>query len=352
MYVFDMDNGQKLIKQDSLSTNGQGVRGIAACASTHTLYLSYGGDGGSNGNGSMLAYNLLTDTVIWRQNYSHGIDSMHITPDCSKIYMPDGEKNSDGKWYVVDATTGGDTGAVIDTGQGTGDNGPHNTVISLDGKYVYMGDRNLAQSGSNYLYVADTQTNQIVQKVGPFKSGIRPFTINKAHTIVYTSVTGFLGFQVGDLTSGKVLYTVPIIPPSGVSCNNFGVSDPSHGISLSPDEKQLYVIDHTCNYVHVFDVSKGLTSSPVQVAAIPVNPYNQHQNPCDYDCEGDGWLQHSLDGRFVYVGSSGSVIDTATQKVITTLTPLSNTRIFIEIDWQNGTPIATSTRVGLGYGTT
>ena len=33
------------------------------------------------------------------------------------------------------------------------------------------------------------------------------------------------------------------------------------------------------------------------------------ESPCSYDCARDGWIQHSLDGRFVYVGDSGDVFD-------------------------------------------
>jgi YVTN family beta-propeller protein len=77
--------------------------------------------------------------------------------------------------------------------------------------------------------------------------------------------------------------------------------------------------------------------------------WNGQESPCAYDCGQDGWLQHSLDGRYVYVGDSGEVIDTATRKVLLKLTTLANTRKFLEIDWQNGLPIATSTRSGVGY---
>src|SRR6266568_3299419 len=53
MYVYDMDNGHKLVKQVSLPTSA-GVRGVAASPRTHMLYVSFGGDGGSKWHGSML----------------------------------------------------------------------------------------------------------------------------------------------------------------------------------------------------------------------------------------------------------------------------------------------------------
>jgi DNA-binding beta-propeller fold protein YncE len=335
--VYDMDNGFKLAKTISLPTEA-GVRGVVASPVTHMLYVSYGGDGGPNGNGSLLKYDLVADKLVWTKTYSHGIDSMAISPTGKTIYMPDGELSSDGKWYVIDANNGNEIATI------NGGRGPHNTIVSLNGKHVYLGGRN-----HNYLEVADTSTNRVIKYIGPLMSGVRPFTLNGAETLAYISVTGFLGFQVADITTGHVLYTVPI---KGFSWNGNSPSDPSHGISLSPDERELYVMDSPNSYVHVFDISKNPFSAPKQIADIKVTSMAGNENNCAYDCLRDGWLQHSRDGRFVFVGDSGDVIDTITHKSITNLPTLANTRKMLEIDWQNGRPIFTTSRSGLGYVTT
>ena len=62
-----------------------------------------------------------------------------------------------------------------------------------------------------------------------------------------------------------------------------------------------------------------------------------------YDCTQEGSLPHSRDGLFVFVGDSGNVISTRTLRV------LSNTRNLLEIDWQNGLPVSTTARYGLGH---
>ncbi len=334
MYVYDMDHGHTLVQRINLPTTA-GVRGVVASPATHMLYVSYGSDSGAGG--SLLKYDLLAQSIIWQKTYAHGIDSMAITPDGKTIYMPDGELSGDGKWYIVDANTGNETG-FINAGKG-----PHNTLVSLNGKHFYLGSR-----FSPYLTVADTATNQVIQKIGPLQgNGVRPFTINGQETLAYMSTTGFLGFQVGDIKTGKILYSVSL---RGFSWNGSGPTDPSHGISLSPDEKELYVIDWANSYVHVFDVSHVPVSAPKQVADIQLTRTMHHdENPCAYDCLADGWLQHSRDGRFVYVGDEGDVIDTATRKAVTNLGPLYNTRKMLEIDWQNGVPIFTTSRQGMGY---
>jgi DNA-binding beta-propeller fold protein YncE len=262
---------------------------------------------------------------------------MAISPDGKTIYMPDGEITPDGIWYVIDANSENETGTI------NGGLGPHNTIVSLNGAHVYLGGRN-----HNYLEVADTRTNQVIRNIGPLFSGVRPFTINGSETIAYTTSTGLLGFQISDIKTGQVLYTVRI---KGFSWNGSGPSAPSHGISLSPDEKELYVLDWPNNYVHVFDVSGVPASPPRQIADIQLTRSMHHQeSPCAYDCLADGWLQHSRDGRFVYVGDEGDVIDTATRKSVINLPTLYNTRKMLEIDWQNGVPIFSPTsRSGVGY---
>jgi DNA-binding beta-propeller fold protein YncE len=233
----------------------------------------------------MLAYNLLTDAVVWTRNYSAGVDSMAITPDGKTIYMPTGEAASGGNWDIVDASTGNVTGSI-----------------------------------------------------------------NGKATLAFTTATGYLGFQVSDITTGKVLYTVPIQGNFPYTPGQAGPSSPSHGISLSPDEKQLWVMDQPNDYVHVFDISGLPASAPVQMANIKLTqPMTGGQVGCTYDCLREGWLQHSLDGRFVWVGDSGDVISTSTQASVATLTPLYNSRVFLEIDFSGGLPIATSSRSGLGY---
>lgn len=334
MYVYDMDNGHKLVKSVRLPTN-RGVRGVVANPVTHMLYVSYGGDGGHNGNGSLLQYDLVAGRLIWTTTYSHGIDSMAISPDGKWIYMPDGELTPDGIWYVIDANSGNQTGTI------NGGLGPHNTIVSLNGAHVYLGSRN-----HNYLEVADTATNQVIKTIGPLYSSVRPFTINGSETLAFTTATGFLGFQVSDIRTGQVLFTVPI---KSFSWNGRGSSAPSHGISLSPDEKELYVMDSSNSYVHVFNVSGVPATAPVQVADIKVTSMAGYESECAYDCLKEGWLQHSRDGRFVYVGDSGDVINTAKRKVAINLPTLANTRKMLEIDWRDGVPIFSTSRSGLGY---
>jgi hypothetical protein len=184
----------------------------------------------------------------------------------------------------------------------------------------------------------------VVRRVGPLKPGVRPFTVDQARGLAYTTATGVLGFQVSSLRTGRVLYTVPIHFPKHPS-----LGTPSHGISLTPNGKLLSVID-VPNYVHVYDVSQVPREPPRHIADIRLTPSMQgKEHPCGGDCGRAGWLQNGLDGRYLFVADDGDVIADATSRVVAYLPALSNTRYLLELDWRGNVPVRTSSRSGIAY---
>lgn len=337
MYVYDLDHRFKLVQHVSLP-DARGVRGVVAAVRTHTLYVSFGSDGGSSEGGSLLAYDLLSGKVLWTRTYSTGVDSMAITPDGSRIYMPTGELAASGVWDLLDAMNGAPI-AKIAAGAGA-----HDTVMGPSGRNVYLGGRDY-----DYLEVASTSTNRIVRRIGPLRGGVRPFTINGRESLAYTTATGFLGFQVSSIRTGRVLYTEGI-PGFSWSPASFAPSAPSHGISLSPDERRVWVLDAPNSYAHSFDVSHVPRRPPRLVASVRLrHQMTGDKSPCAYDCERDGWLQSSRDGRYLFVGDSGDVIGTRSASVVGFLPAMHESRVMLEIDWRRGVPVATTSRQGLGY---
>ena len=81
----------------------------------------------------------------------------------------------------------------------------HNTIYGPSGEHVYLDD-----IASPWLYIADPKKNELVNKVGPFANFVRPFTINGKETLVYATVDSLLGFEVGDLKTGKKLAHVEV----------------------------------------------------------------------------------------------------------------------------------------------
>jgi len=129
---------------------------------------------------------------------------------------------------------------------------------------------------------------------------IRPFTVNGANTLVFVNINGLLGFEVGDLRTGKKLYHVEVEGYKQGPVKRHGC--PSHGIALTPDEKELWVADCANGAIHVFD---STVMPPKQMTSIKAR-----------DCV--GWLSFSMDGRFAY-SSTGEIIDVATKKIVVAL---------------------------------
>lgn len=326
VYVYSIDDRNRLVQTIGLPQIGSSIHGAVVSPPTGRLYISYGSQ--QPPGGSLLAYDLRRGRVLWQRTYPFGIDSMAIDPDGRWIYMPAGEKTTSGAWRIIAASDGKPTGRTIE-----GPAGAHNTIMGPGGRFLYLGGVDYP-----YLEVASTATNRIVRKLGPLNPpGVRPFTIDGSQTFAFTTATSLLGFQVSNIRTGKVLYTVPV-PGFSFDPATFGRT-PDHGISLSPDGRELYLIDTPNGYVHVFDVAGLPAAAPRLVASIKL----RHAPP------NDGWLQHSRDGRYVYVGRSGDVIDTRTRRIVDYLRPLQATADFLEIDWRHGRVVATTNRYGVGY---
>ena len=173
------------------------------------------------------------------QCYDGGCDRLAISPDGKMLYVPSFEGPH---WNVVDAATG-DVRATIVTNSGA-----HNTVYGPDGRRVY-----LAGLKSPLLDVADPPTHKVVRTVGPFSNVVRPFTVNGAQTLCFVNVNDLLGFEVGDLKTGKMLHRVEVAGFKKGPVKRHGC--PSHGIGLTPDEKELWLADGATARMHVFDAT-------------------------------------------------------------------------------------------------
>jgi DNA-binding beta-propeller fold protein YncE len=313
--VFDIDNGHKFVKRIETPASGEekpdNIKGVCAAPATQRLYFTT--------TKKLYCIDLASEKTLWETVPPLGTDRMSITPDGRTLYVPSFEKDT---WNVIDAATG-KLVTSIETKSGA-----HNTVVSRDGARMYLGGLK-----SPLLFVADTKTHEIVQKVGPFAGAIRPFTVNGARTRAYICVNDCLGFEIGDLTTGQKLARVEVSGFERGPVKRHGC--PSHGIGLTPDEREVWVVDAFNQRVHVFD---NTSDPPRQRESIALR-------------EQPGWITFSLDGKLAWP-STGEVIDTATKKIIAALAdeqgrPVHSEKM-VEIQWQSGEPAAAGDQFGVG----
>jgi len=315
LLVFDMDNDHRFIKR--IATRGfhpdktpSNVKGIAVSIPLNSIYIST--------IESLQRIDLSTDKVVWEKSFEGGCDRMAISPDGKTMYLPSFEK---GFWNVVDCATG-DIIKKIDVFKRA-----HNTIYAPSGRHVYLDD-----IASPWLYVADAKKHELVNKIGPFANFVRPFTINGKETVVYATVDSLLGFEVGDLNSGKKLAHVEVEGWTMGPVRRHG--NPSHGIALTPDEKELWLADGHNMRLHVFSAKipyQQLTT--IQLQDMP------------------GWINFSIDGHYAYP-SSGEVIDVKTRKILLTLQDEHHNSVasekMMELQMQGNKVVRVADQFGIG----
>ena len=316
LLVFDVDRDHAFVKRiPARGLNAQGkplnVKGVVASAATGRLYVST--------LQFVTCFDLRTDQILWEKAYEGGCDRMALSPDGKVMYLPSLEKDH---WFAVEALSG-DIIKRIDIPSGA-----HNTLYGADGKFAY-----LAGLRSPFLRVADTSTHTITKEVGPFAAAIRPFTINGRQTLCFVNINGLLGFEVGDLVTGKKLHRVEVQGfkvgvPKRHGC-------PSHGIGLTPDEKEIWVCDGPNQRMHIFDAT---VMPPRQLASIELR-------------DDPGWITFSLDGKLAYP-STGEVVDVATRKIVATLQDETGAAVHsekvVEVHFAGNNPVRSGDQFGIG----
>ncbi len=315
--VYDIDADHRLVRRlpspfDDRDGLVENVKGICASAATRRLYVST--------IRRLASLDLLTGAVLWVKSYEGGCDRMAITPDGKWIYLPDLEKD---RWHVVDAETGRVAKEIV-TNQGS-----HNTVCPPLGRRVYM-----AGLRSPYLHVADPARHDVVLKVGPFGAPIRPFTVNGAETLCYVNVNGLIGFEVGDLRTGKALHRVEVPGVSQGPIKRHGC--PSHGVGLTPDEREVWVVDAFNQAVHLFDA----TATPPRFL-----------ESLKLEIDQPGWITFTIRGDYAYP-STGEVFEVRSRRKVAQLAdergrPVQSEKM-LEVDLLDGSPLRVGDQFGVG----
>jgi DNA-binding beta-propeller fold protein YncE len=326
--VYNIDHDHKLLRKIDVPNSGD-YKGIAASPQLGKLYVtSYKQD-------ELICLDLKTEEVDWRKQVGKYADSMQMTPDGKRMYLPFRDEDD---WKVIEAATG-NVLAEIKTEHGKNYDvhpignpvGPHNTWINPAGSRAYLEVLTVP-----YVHIVDMATNKIIGNVGPFAKGVRPFAVSDDERFLYANVDGLLGFSVasvkqGEKWGGPVLYSVEAETPAERLAQipnppaRRPHSTPSHGIAISPDQKEIWMADTTYGYIYVYSLA---SKPPKQIASIAL-----WKEPADRPHP--GWISFSIDGRYAYP-DGGAVIDTQTKKIVSRI-PTSEK--LLEVDFENGKPV-------------
>jgi DNA-binding beta-propeller fold protein YncE len=314
--VYDIQNNYRLVKRiptQGLKANGtpSNVKGVGVSLATNSIYITT--------LEALQRIDLGTEKIVWEKKYDGGCDRLSISPDGKTIYLPTLEKEH---WNVVDA----ETGEVIK--QLFTNSGAHNTLYGPDGNQVYMAGLRTPSLG-----VSDTRTHEVIRQVGPFAAAIRPFTINGSQTLCYVNVNDLLGFEIGDIKAGTKLYRVEVAGFKQGPVKRHGC--PSHGIGVTPNEKEVWLCDAFNQRMHIFD---NTVMPPKQVTSVELR-------------DQPGWITFRMDGKHAWP-STGEIIDTKSRKIITTLkdekgNPVMSEKI-VEIHMNGNKAVKAGDQFGIG----
>lgn len=314
--VYDIADNYRLVKRipsGGLKANGtpSNVKGVAVSLATNSIYITT--------LEALQRIDLATEKMVWEKKFEGGCDRLSMSPDGKTIYLPTLEKEH---WNVVNA----ETGEVIK--QIFTNSGAHNTLYGPDGTKVY-----LAGLRTPTLGVSETRTHEVTKQIGPFASAVRPFTINGSQTLCYVNVNGLLGFEIGDIKTGNKLHHIEVSGFEKGPVKRHGC--PSHGIGLTPDEKEVWLCDAFNQRMHIFD---NTVMPPKQVASVELR-------------DQPGWITFSLDGKHAYP-STGEIFDIKSRKMITTLkdekgNPVMSEKV-IEIHMNGTKAVKSGDQFGIG----
>jgi DNA-binding beta-propeller fold protein YncE len=286
--VLDANDKYRFVKripvwEYAASMSPEQVSGVAASPVTNMIYVA--------ARGRIAAIDMATDKMVWSTELDGKCcERPQVTPD-GKTIVVGGDLQD--YWYEVDALTG----KLIGKLEAPDSLGSHNLNLSADGKTAFM------SPNGKVMTISDIASRKIIKTIR-FPDNVRVFVLNKDSSKIYTNQNNFLGFLIADVATGKVTKTVEVTSVdwrpkwNAVPRPTIPHGCPSHGIALTPDEKEIWINDGIFNKIHIF----SNTEDPKEIDTIDT-------------AEGAYWLTFGLDGTLAYA-SSGDIIDVKTHKIV------------------------------------
>ena len=323
--VLDVDRNFEFVKRIptwnvAASISPEEVSGVAASGATNMIYLAT--------RGRLAAFDLGTDQKVWEQTYDGTCcERPEVTPDGKTLVVGSDLKDS---WYVINAQDGALKGKI----QAPKSNFAHNMGLSADGKTVFMAPNGVTMT------VGDVPSMKALKTI-TFSDHIRPFVINHDATRVYANVNNLLGFEIADVKTGEVIKRIEAPAElwkakwADVTQHFYGHACPSHGIALTPDESELWVVDNINYGVLVYD---NTGEWPVLKSSFPTTASAD-------------WITIGIGGQYAYL-SSGDVVDVKSKKIVAQMKDEYGKQMhsekLLEISFSNGKLVRTVSQFAEG----
>ena len=323
--VLDVDRNFEFVKRIptwnvAASVSPEEVSGVAASGATNMIYLAT--------RGRLAAFYLATDQKVWEQTYDGSCcERPEVTPDGKTLVVGSDLKDF---WYVINAQDGALKGKI----QAPKSNFAHNMGLSADGKTVFMAPNGVTMT------VGDVPSMK-ARKTITFSDHVRPFVINHDATRVYANVNNLLGFEIADVKTGEVVKRIEAPAEmwkakwADVTQHFYGHACPSHGIALTPDESELWVVDNINYGVLVYD---NTGEWPVLKSSFKTTASAD-------------WITIGIGGQYAYL-SSGDVVDVKTKKIVAQMKDEYGRQMhsekLLEISFSNGKLVRTVSQFAEG----
>ncbi len=278
-------------------TVGALPHGIAAPRSHKLLYVATEGE-----DHGVTVVDPVSDKAVARHTvFGKRPNEIDITSDGRYLYLP---ARGECRYEVFDTVKEALVAKIPVSGY------PHNVVVSPDDRFMYLSayDRgslsveNALKAGecttlNKKIYVVDVETHEVAATIDTLEAP-RPIAVSSDGKRLYANTDNLMGFVTLDLEKRKLLYRSEY----ALTEEERATPSRSHGIGVTPDNKEVWSTNINHGFVHVFDVT---ADPPRQIAKLATG-----RTPL--------WLTMTPDGSTVYVANTAddtiSVFDAKTKK--------------------------------------
>lgn len=254
---------------------GPHVHGMAVQADGSRLFTT------SEGDNTLRIFDTSTNKLISEIKLTGRPNQCAVTPDGEYVAIP--IRDTDGV-DIVDVAQQ----KVVKT---LPVKAPHNAFNAGSNRYLFV-----SSMGEHTINMIDLETMNYAGSI-PTGGVPRPYVITRDGRTMYVAVSDLHGFVTVDIPAKKLVRRVemPAEHPTPHEHPGEPINTLTHGLALSPDEKELWVTSLLDDAMYVYDVK-----SQKIVGHVPVG-------------SGPNWVAFSPDGKYVCVSNAAdddvSIID-------------------------------------------